>query len=141
MKSIKEFAKQSNIQESLIRAVIRQMGGFESFKQSAEDVVNIGADCGFSGFIYYTDTVRFFNNNRADIVNMAKEMADQIDEGVLEMVQSFNCLGKDYSLDEIGQTLYGSKRDVNTQIANALAWFALEEVCRSYVYISEEVTA
>ena len=137
MKSIKEFAKQSHINESIIRAVVRQSGGWESFKDHAPDVTNHGADAGFSGFIYHTETVMFFNNNRAEINSMVGSMANELGEGPLEMIQGFNCLGKDYTLDEIGQTLYGAKRDVNVQISNALAWFALEEVCRSYVDILE----
>jgi hypothetical protein len=137
MKSIKEFAKQSHINESIIRAVVRQIGGWEYFQQTAPDVSSYGAAGGFSGFTMYTDTEAFFHRNRADIISMSKEMADQLGEGVLEMVQSFGCLGKDYTLDEIGVTLYGTKRNSQTQIANALAWFALEEVCRSYVDILE----
>jgi len=141
MKSIKEFAAQSHISESLIRAVVRQIGGWDYFQQTASDVNSYGAAGGFSGFTYYTDTVKFFNNNRAEIIYVARDMADQLGEETIEMIRSFNCLGKKYTGDEIGQTLYGAKRDVNTQISNALAWFALEEVCRSYVDALQEVTA
>ena len=48
------------------------------------------------------------------------------------MVQGFNCLGKDYTMTEIGRTLYGNKSQHNTYVANALAWFALEEVANAY---------
>ena len=36
----------------LIKAVIRQLGG----KEALEDVYNHGADGGFSGFTYYSET-------------------------------------------------------------------------------------
>jgi len=132
MKSLKSFVAQSNIEPSLIRAVVRQIGGWEEFKERAADVANYGASGGFSGFIYYNDTCAFYAKHRADILALTKDMADQLGEGVLEMVQAFNCLGEDYTLDEIGETLYGNKNKHHTQVANALAWFALEEVCRAY---------
>ena len=108
------------------------MGGWEEFTDRAADVTNHGADGGFGGFIYYSETCAFYAKNRALILKLVKDMADSLGEGVLEMVQNFNCLGKDFSLDEIGETLYGNKNKHQTQVANALAWFALEEVCRAY---------
>ena len=47
-------------------------------------------------------------------------------------------IGPDYTADEVARTLYGAKRDADTQIANACAWFALEEVCRSYMNCATE---
>jgi hypothetical protein len=39
MKTIKQFTNAAgHIDAGLIRAVIRQMGGFESFKESAQDI-------------------------------------------------------------------------------------------------------
>lgn len=132
IKTVKAFAAQSNISEKLIRAVIAQIGGWDSFKSSAKDVTNHGADSGFSGFIYHTETVKFFNNNRDEILGLAQDMADEFGQTKIEMIKGFRCLNNDYNEDEIGAALYGPKSDVDTQIANALAWFALEEVCRSY---------
>lgn len=34
--------------------------------------------------------------------------------------------------DEIGRALYGKIGEKETQVANALAWFALEEVARAF---------
>ena len=132
MLTLKSFISQSNIDASLIRAVVRQMGGWEEFTDRAADVTNHGADGGFGGFIYYSETCAFYAKHRALILELVKNMADSLGEGVLEMVQNFNCLGKDFSLDEIGETLYGNKNKHQTQVANALAWFALEEVSRAY---------
>ena len=132
MLTLKSFISQSNIDASLIRAVVRQIGGWEDFANRAESVTNNGAAGGVEGFISYYETCAFYAKNRALILELVKDMADSLGEGVLEMVQNFNCLGKDFSLDEIGETLYGNKNKHQTQVANALAWFALEEVSRAY---------
>ena len=131
-KTLKDFTASSNINAKLIRAVVRQLGDWEYFQQSAPDVANHGADAGFSGFTYYTDTGPFYAKNRALIVALVENMADELGEGSAQMVQGFNCLGKDYTMTEIGRTLYGNKSQHNTYVANALAWFALEEVANAY---------
>jgi hypothetical protein len=59
---------------------------------------------------------------------------------VISLVQTFGCLkSQDISEDEIGLALYGSKKAAieQTQVMNALAWFALEEVCRAYMNVLE----
>lgn len=133
MKTIKEFTQQTHIDAGLVRAVIRQMGGFEAFKEHAPDICNHGISGGFGGFIYYTDTVAFYGRNRAAINAMATQYASDIGEGgAIELIQGFNCIKGEYSADEIGATMYGNKSRMDTQIANALAWFAAEEVARAY---------
>ena len=134
MKTIKDFTSQSHIDASIVRAVIRQMGGWNEFREYARDVADHGAAGGYGGFIYYTDTVAFYARNRAAINNLAGDMAADISEGgTIRLVQSFGRLNVNYTADEVGATLYGTKSCMNTQIANALAWFALEEVARSYM--------
>ena len=130
MKLSELIANSGNIPESLIRAVVRQSGGWSDFKEMAEDVTNHGADCGFGGWTYYSDTVKFAKANRKAIAELSADMASEFDMGTLEMIQGFNCIGTEYSLDEIGRCLYGSGDE--TTILNGLAWFSLEEVARAY---------
>lgn len=135
----KSLVDSTNIPASLVRAVIKQFGGWESFTESALDVYNHGIAGGFHGFIYYGDTVKFAKAHKADIQKLASEQAEEFGVGTLEMIQGFGCLGKDYSLDEIGKCLYGCGHcDDETQIYNALAWYAGEEVCRAYGYMTED---
>ena len=120
-----------NIPENLIRATVRQSGGWARFKEHAEDVTNHGAAGGFAGFTYYADTLKFTRANRADIVTLCESMADDLGEsGPVALVKGFNCL-KGSTEAEVASTLYG-KGDEDTQVSNALAWFALEEVARAY---------
>lgn len=130
--TIKDIIKKSDMPADLVRSTIRQFGGFEAFKESASDVVNHGICGGFHGFIYYTDTVAFFKRNREHILTILRNDAECFDQGLLEMVQGFRCLGSDYSLDEIARAIYAGKGDGVAQIYNCLSWYAGETVCRLY---------
>lgn len=129
MKKIKDFIKASHLPPSLISAVVKQLGGWDNFKESANDVVKVGAMAGFGGFVYYSDTVAFYRKNKKSINQALDQMAADLGETKIGLVKSFNCL-EDATEDEIGQALYSRTEDY--QVPNALAWFALEEVCRSY---------
>ena len=130
-----ELIKSSNIPATLIRAVVRQMGGWESFTQSALDICRGGIDGGFSGFIYNADTEPFARRNRGDIGAMASAQASELGCGVIEMIRGFGCFrnGTKPTDEEIGSALYAG-RDVEggLPVLNALAWYAGEEVARAY---------
>lgn len=132
MKTMQEFIKASHIDGALIRAVVRQIGGWAEFKERAGDVTAHGASGGFSGFIYYADTAAFYARNRAAIAKAVEQLADDLGEDPVELVRNFNCLRGTCSTEEVALTLYGTPRQHGVGTANALAWFALEEVCRSY---------
>lgn len=123
----------TNIPESLVRAVVRQMGGWSSFIESAPDICRGGIDGGFGGFIYYTDTEPFARRNRAAIAQMAEEQARDFGSSVIEMIQGFGCFrnGSKPTDSDIGSALYAGK-DKEMPILNALAWYAGEEVARAY---------
>ena len=114
---MKTLIANSSIPATLIRAVVKNMGGWESFKESAQDVVDHGASCGFGNFIYYTDTITFTAKNRKAIAAYAAEQAK-----------------------DIARALYGriTDDDKKTTIYNALAWYALEEVALAYCDLLEQ---
>ena len=136
--TIKDMIAYSNYSAKLIRSTINQFGGFESFKESAPDVYSHGISGGFHGFIYYMDTVSFFNRNRPAILALAEKTADMMDIGMFEMIAGFNCM-RGFRVDEIAKALYTGKGDCAEQIKNCMAWFAGEEVCRLYVEMTGEV--
>lgn len=133
------LVESSNIPASLVRAVVRQFGGWESFTESAPDVCRGGIDGGFHGFIYYSDTEPFAKRHRADIAQMAESQADEFGISVSEMIQNFGCFrnGSKPTESEIGKALYAGK-DNGANLLNALAWYAGEEVCRAYERLTEE---
>lgn len=132
MKTIKQFAEKSHVDASLIRAVVRQIGGWEEFKDHAEDVCDHGASGGFSGFTYYSDTVAFTKRNKAAILDFCKQYADDFDNsGVIDLIASFRGM-KGETQEDIADGLYNPRSDNRTTVYNILAWFALEEVARAY---------
>lgn len=133
--SLSALIESTNIPATLVRAVVRQMGGWESFIESAPDVCRGGIDGGFHGFIYNRDTEAFSRRNREAIARMASEQAKEFGTPVVEMIQNFGCFrnGTKPTDEEIGLALYaGREKDGSAPVLNALAWYAGEEVCRAY---------
>ena len=131
MITLTKFCEVSHIDADLIRAVVRQFGGWDSFKESAIDVANNSIDGGFHGFIYYRDTVTFTRRNKAAILKMARDMAADFGEGSeYKLIAGFNCLK--ISEGEAAEAVHNARSVMRDTVYNALAWFAGEEVCRSY---------
>ncbi len=137
MKSTKQFVEKSNIPAKLIRSVIRQIGGWQEFKDTAIDICTWGAAGGFGGFTYYVDTVSFAKRNKADIETMLKDFADSVGEPFVDCLTGFNCLKGEDTCD-ILDGYYNPRSDNQQMVYNALAWYALEEVCRAYCEACEE---
>jgi len=141
------FKKSSYLDSNLIAAVVRQSGGWPRFQEIAHNVACYGANCGFTGWIWHhTETVPFAVKHKSTILSTAEQLADDLGEGdAYQMISRFNCL-QDLELTpgKIAALIHGRKpTDDDTHadyvsIFNALAWFALEEVCASYLNILEE---
>ena len=98
----------------------------DDLKTTLHDVLNHGADIGFSGFTYYTDTQAFYQANKDDIKAVLRDDArSQGKDGIYSLVAGFNCL--DLTPDEVADAMHGEGDDV-VQVENALAWYALESV-------------
>jgi len=120
-------------QPALTRAVIRATG-----LDNLADIAEHGATAGFAGFTYHRDTVAFFQRHRALIVSRVKSLAEECGENPLDMVCTFSCLGgrnkpearEQYS-ESVARCLFGGQlTDQDDDVANALAWFAAEDVAR-----------
>lgn len=117
----------------LKEAVIRQIGGKNNARDYFPDVCSHGASEGFNGFIYYTETISFWKRHKNLILKYAEELATDLGEDMITMIQNFNAIKGDFSQTEIAQALYGRcNEDKYTNIYNVMAWFALEEVAREY---------
>lgn len=136
--TLKQFTQQSNIDAKLVRAVVSQIGGWSEFKELAQDVYNSGANAGWVGFTYYTDTVDFYKRNKKAILTLAASNAEDYGyDSTLDLVASFGCL-RGTTKREIMEFFTGLSDECEVEIKNALAWFALEEVCRSYCDLVSE---
>lgn len=149
--------KLNELQTRLLRAIKLHSGMDE---EQIRDAGEHGADGGWPGFTYYSDTVKFFKANRAHVVKLVEEMASDMGESPVDMVAGFQCLagremqrkyghthqygsddrriaqGKRALLAEyqpsVSRCLYGGRlTDADNEVANALAWFALEEIGRA----------
>lgn len=108
----------------LEKRVLRQLGGGKDAIESAADAARHGADGGFGGFTYYTDTVKFFKRNKAAILANLKALGEEIGETPSSMLKNFKYL-KD--IDDPMLALHDPRSDDYDTVANSLAWFALEE--------------
>jgi len=100
----------------------------EELIQTLRDVCRGGANAGFGGFVSHKEMEEFFDDNKDELLKLVTDLADEFGFGVLEFVQGFNCIGKDWSLEEIGKVLFGDSKD--STIIDGLCWFALEDFAR-----------
>ena len=129
------LCESTNIPANLVRAVVRQMGGWESFKQNAPDITSHGIDGGFSGFVYYSETEAFAKRNLEAINELLSAQAQDIGyDSTFAMIRDFGCFKSDTLSDgDLMRALCRGKNPVDgPNILNALAWYAGEEVSRAY---------
>jgi hypothetical protein len=84
-----------------------------------EDVTNHGADAGFSGFIYTTETVEFYDKHEQAIYDLLNEESED--------------MGYSNPEEMVSQFARSDMLDSPDGRKNLLAWFALETVARREV--------
>ena len=136
--TLKSFVAATHINAKLVRSVVRQIGGWDSFKESAQDITNHGAAGGFAGFTYYDDTEAFTKRNKKTILGYATQLTNDIGQGVVEidLIAGFSCLP--LTACQVGEAIFNPRSEYRTEVFNALAWFALEEVARAYADFTHE---
>lgn len=115
----------------LYRAIKAQLSPYNmsEFLSTLRDVSRHGGNTGHHGFIYYSDTIDFFKENRAAIRASLRDDAESMGESVFDVVKGFKAL-RDVDSDAIGSTLYGDFDDSDDSkiVASTLAQYALEAV-------------
>ena len=121
----------------LQQRVIEQLSGENELNEDnasiLKDIANYGADAGFVGFTYYSDTCKFFDDNKELIFKQLLD--DRVNIGynsLTEMLSSFRCF-KDVDTYDIEAFLINSDDESNneqTTLKNGLAWYALETVAQ-----------
>lgn len=125
MKTTKQVKQEHPEYAKLIGAVCRSLN-----KEDLFNVYNHGISGGHGGFIYYSDTVKFWRANRKQITLLLEEEAEQLGMGVLEMIKRFRC-ASNVELNKIGRCLYGNySGNKDCTIYITFAWFAAEKVVR-----------
>jgi hypothetical protein len=144
----------SNFSGRTINSVIIELGfhplhgtnnEFKELSGILKDCSTQGADCGFSGFTYYSDTITFFRKHRTDIVQHMEQAAEEMGTNIISMVQNFGVFrhGDMPSPSEIGRAIWDSSKKWSdlTDLYNVFAWYALEEVSRTWHRYLEENNA
>ena len=99
--------------ETLYKAIKRHSG---MDKEQIIEAGEHGADAGWPGFTYYTDTVKFYDKYHDQIWELAIEEAGEFgNKNVFEMCAGFKVAD---SVDDVDS------------MKNLMAWYALEEVGR-----------
>jgi hypothetical protein len=130
MKTKSQVLADNSEYKTLINAVVSRIG-----MDSISDVINHGADAGFSGFTYYSETHSFAIRHRKDIIKLLNQQASELGKEVVSMVASFGVFRNSPMDNEDKTELYrflGMGRCEQSAITNVMAWFALEEVCRMF---------
>lgn len=91
-----------------------------------------GAAAGFSGFIYYSETVSFWRKNRSKILRFAEDQAKELGTNIIDMVAGFKGIKDDFTPCEVAAALFGRYNEDYTNIYNVLAWYCLEEISFYY---------
>ena len=140
----------SGFAEKTVNNVIRALGyplqgsgnTFKDLSGQFENCAEHGANAGFCGFIYYSDTIAFYKANCQDIVNHMELTAAELGTDIFSMVQGFGVFrnSEKPTVLEIGRALFGTGkfRDELTSLYNVFAWYALEEVSRTWYRYLEE---
>lgn len=89
----------------------------DEYRETMRDIADHGADSGFPGITYYSDTVALYRAHEDEIWDKLAEMADG--------------LGESHPLALIAN--FAGAKDVGsaTQLANLLVWFMVEELARN----------
>ena len=91
----------------LFEEIAKQMGYSDIYNdkddligvlQEMDNIYRHGCNSGISGFIYYDETEKFFDENSSEIIESHKDMADSLGESFDEMVSNFQN-GGDYIID------------------------------------------
>jgi hypothetical protein len=79
------------------------------------DIASHGADAGWHGLIYYTDTCKLYQRFKSEIWEMLLEDAESLGQNVFEMIANF-----------------GRAKDVGSadQFENLMTWYAAERIAR-----------
>lgn len=115
----------SEAHERLYKAILKQMEMSEKETEEAKtwyDIAEHGADTGWPGFTYYTDTTEFYEKNKEEIWELLAEQAEGMGYTPIELIAQFKIQSDAQTADTF---------------ENMMAWFALEEIARAFVDAEE----
>lgn len=129
------LASHSSITPPLMIAIIEQSGGWELFTENSGYVSKYGISGGYDGWIYYSQTMKFFEANRRAIINYLKELGDALNDSYLVYIAE-NIL-KDYEItvDEVAEVIFdhhSAQIDNHELVTNKIAWLVASDAFNTY---------
>jgi hypothetical protein len=122
----------------------RKNGALESLKRLSSCLVDCakhGAACGIHGFTMYYETVKFFRENRRDIVRNIELAAKTIGKETETMVQGFGVYRgqRPPSVSDISRAIRDASRIYGdlTDLYNVFSWFCLEDISNIWYRYSD----
>ncbi len=119
-KNLKEMKKNSTkLERKVINSLLNTGLNSEDLFLHIHDVCQWGCETGcVSDLIYYTDTEKFFNNNRKDILYLARQYFD------------WNVEENNYVLElKYGIVYRENQVKFTKEEKNYLSWFVYETIC------------
>lgn len=120
-----------NLGDNLAKASIEQYGGENVFLESWENACNgIGSAAGWQD---KAEVVRFYDNNREDILMFFSIVADEEGyEDEAQMISEWGYLGKTLSAAQVRDALTNTASENHELVAQAAALSVAEETARYY---------
>lgn len=123
---VQELKKRNPLTVAVLRQAGLTLAEHEGLDGQLRDVAKGGADAGWHGFTYYTETTAFAERHYKAIMAAVIEFERETGQPFGETTKNRN-----------GE--YGTYRAADeTEALNWLAWFALESVAYDYERICEE---
>ena len=127
-KALNSLKKEKEFSDRLSRRVINDLLSnaytTSDLKYHMEDIAEFGCSGGnVMSLIYYSETERFFNCYRKEIINLFKEFIHYNTENIHEDIQGVYAIIYD-------SVIYEDQKKFTTQEKNDLTWFAYEEIVR-----------
>ena len=111
--------------DKLKHAILTQLG--EDAEELLPEIAKHGAEAGWPGFTYYSDTTKFTTDNRDLIIDEMISAAENLGETPLEMLKWAD---KEASDREIINFLRG--RESSLSLENGIAFLILEMLAHEY---------
>lgn len=129
------------LNRDLMQAVIEQLGGEQEFLDSYSDISEYGIDGGFGGFIYYHETVDFFNDNFDAIKQYFSNAAEclGLNSAIALLLQNEQMKEKlDLTNEEVAEAFFAIKDSAEksscerVQLCNWVSWAVATDTANAY---------
>ena len=103
--------------KKLKEAVVAQLGGNKAAREAFRAIAQYGMEYGATGFIYYHETDKFYNKNKADIIAYLTQCAYDYGMGIPDLLGL-----KDTEALNVERLLDGKRFKDNYFAKNEVVW-------------------